>query len=1361
MPLSLFSSGRNIILFGFVENLHGDAIFLGKLKSLLQIPCSPVFQRSKACEISVFLLLSLFHLAPLFFRFSLLLPWCNIILFGFVEISSGKFSKLPCISSVFFPPKEMAEIILGPLVELILGKLASYASDQVLLLWNLKPEIQKLGETVLAIQAVLLDAEKKQSHNHQVKLWLERISDIMYDADDLLDDFSTEAALQKQAATHRTEAGMAAACWITVCSPVSSLPKQLMYDFKMARDIKSIREKLDVISKEKEDFKLEVGTELVQALPSFRETNSCPPTIVIGREDDKKEIIARLLNRNPEANISVVPIVGMGGMGKTTLAQLVYDDKQVQKHFEIKAWVYVSQRFDVKMILKKMVESITRQKVGDLTFAVLQAQLREEIDGKRVLFVLDDAWEESTRIWEELGKYLIAGAIGSKVMVTTRSTRVAEFAGGALKSRTSSSSIVEPYYLLKGLSESESWQIMEEKDTLQILRQVPAEVQDIGKQILRQCGGVPLAVSTIAGVLADSTDPGIEWPSFLQKGLLSIMNEGEADSIMAATLRVSFNHLPSHMKHCFAYCGLFEKGFEFKIPMLVRLWVAQGYVESRDKGYNCFKTLWWRSFFQEVQMDGLGNFSTCRMHDLMHDLADSIAGENIKRSTSSGVLKNVPSKARHLYITEDDDDDNSRHEDHGGGEELGSMSKVRTLICVKPLSNEELEQIFNNFSRLRVLVICPYDENAYTALSIVGKLKHLRYLGMVDFNKMRHLPDSIVNLINLQDLNFFGVESLEELPRDIKKLVNLKHLDLERESWVNFTHIPKGIGKLKFLQTLPFFVVGKRSSCSGNDEMAGAGLDELKGLNALCGELTIKGLGSVHSPKKGVYVLKEKLHLQSLVLDWSRDGDDVSPLSTRDEGILEMLWPHPNLKKLKINGDEGYEGVKLPNWLCSLTNLVEFSLYRCLRCEHLPAQLHQMRSLKKLEIEDCPMLKGINNDADHRDSSLENAATRLREEEEWPQFRCLAADLRIRACPMLTRLPTFPAIEGELSLQTASLAPLARTMNMKMRRGGVDTAVHPLSKLTKLTLEGIDDDLESLSHPDSSSCLVSLRVLNVTTIYRVMKLPVSLCSSTHLMEIRLHYCAMMEYLPPLHELPRLRELEIWNCPKLKGCWWKKVKGNNDHHGGSDDYYNFDPQMERKEEPKEDEETGEQYWPHFPCLSTLGIFECPKLTRVPLFPTVEGRLMIGKCAEALARTMEMKPVAAPHHPHLDSQHNSSSSSSSSSSLLLGTELVAPLSKVTQLFLVGMNELESLPEEGIRNLTSLQRLTIDMCPRLASLPRAMQELATLQTLDVKDCPLLTVSCRRGEGKDWPNISHIPRIGLDGELLQDLVEAKLVDY
>ncbi|CAL1379916.1 unnamed protein product [Linum trigynum] len=1234
-----------------------------------------------------------------------------------------------------------AEAILIPVAKSILGKAADLAAEQIGLLWNFKRELKKLKDTVTIIQAVLRDAEEKQFHNHQVKDWLEKLSDVMYDADDLLDDVSTETRRKAMTAEanggRRRTMATTTTCWSVVCFLFSSLCEQLAYDLKMAHAIRAIREKLDDISKDKDGLHLEVLSK-EDALP-LRETDSCPPTIVVGREDDKKNIIQLLLHSNREANISVVPIVGMGGLGKTTLAQLVYDDDRVEAYFDTKVWVYVSQSFDIKVILGKMLQSINPQSQVGSSLDNLQAELRKSIKGKRFLFALDDVWEENVESWELLTKYLIVGAPGSKVLVTTRSTKVGEVGGRTLKSETSTS-IVAPY-LLEGLSLEESWDLMVKKALPRKIT-VDPYVKEIGQDILRKCGGVPLAVSSIAGMLISSKHPKIEWPSFLHKGFLSISKDG--NRTMAA-LQLSFSHLPSHMKHCFAYCKLFAKGFLFDVQMLVQFWIAQGYIESEDEGMDCFKMLWWRSFFQEVKTDEFGNISSCRMHDLMHDLSDSITRDKIRRiSSSTAALTNFTSSSRHLSLFEEGDDSISLEEADNSivDDELKNASKVRSFLCWKDLSTENWEGVLLKFNRLRVLIMVAKVSKISTAskqLSCVSKLKHLRVLSFF-CQGMKRVPDSITNLLNLQVLMVTS-SSLNELPRGLRKLVNLKHLILHPDCLKNFTYMPKGIGELKHLRTLSFFVMGNKNYV--NDKTIGE-LDELKGLNALCGELIITNLANAETLGTCVHVLKNKLLLHSLVLNWSRY--DVTPQSISDEEILEMLCPHPNLMKLKICG--GYGGVKLPNWLSTIRNLVEISLENCTHCKNLPP-LHHISGLKKLNIENCPQLKRINKNAGggggyHCDSSPNDSTPTKKEDKEWPQFPCLAS-LRIKDCPNLTQAPTFPTVAGELVLDGASLQLLARTMEM-VRADYLDefitvieygdtnppflpyppssTFVSPLSKLRKLRLDGIDDDLESLpNNGDFNNCLVSLQELKVRDIRWGAKLPSSLCSSTNLTVIHLQHCERVKYLPPLHKLPSLAELLIGNCPRLKGCWSKK-----------------------KKKKKKGEE-----WPHFPCLSTLQIRGCPNLTRMPLFPTIEGNLTLWMTSSrALVETMKMKVTA--HDYNFPQYSTTTTTETGPSPTLPRTVLVSPLSKLTSLSLCGMDDLESLPEKGLGNLTSLQELVIEKCPRLATLPPAMQQLTSLQTLDIWRCPRLAERCRKEDGKDWHNISHIPFIEVDGKTLQN---------
>ncbi|CAN1139224.1 Putative disease resistance protein RGA3 [Linum perenne] len=957
----------------------------------------------------------------------------------------------------------------------------------------------------------------------------------MYDADDLLDDFSTEARLQAMAAEDdgRRTGSLMITCWSMVCFLFSSLPKQLIYGLKMAHDIKEIREKLDDITKDKDNLYLEVRFEEVVA---SRETDSCPPTLVAGREDDKKNIIQLLLETNCEANISVVSIVGIGGLGKTTLAQLVFDDKLIQDHFAVKVWVYVSQKFDVKIILGKMLESITHQSQTSLRLDVLQAKLRREITGKKFLFVLDDVWEEDVQSWEILAKYLINGAPGSKVLLTTRSTEVAGVGSRTLKSETSTE-IGVPYFL-GGLSVKESWNLFLKRALNGEVRQ-KSLVEGIGKKILEKCYGVPLAISTISGLLS-SKNPETEWGIFLENKLGSINREENA---IVSTLILSYNHLPSHMKRCFAYCKLFSKGHKFDVQMLVQFWTSQGYVESEDKWLNCFRTLWWRSFFQEVEMDEYGNMSKCRMHDLMHDLADFITGEKILRISSLTDVKNITSKTRHLALFKKEDQDEEAVVDY----ELGNANKVRTLVCEKHLSRKECEWVLLSFRRLRVLLIMVdgLDRDSSTQMHSVGKLKHLRFLS-VNGLWMETFPNSITNLLNLQVIAM-DCALYREFPMDIKKLVNLKHLCIPHSHMQCFTHMPKGFGELKSLQTLPVFVVAKRSDFF-NDETVRAGLDELKELKALRGQLIVRNLVNVESIGADVGILNEMLLLQSLILDW---------------------------------GDADYEGTtssmcsRLPKWLATITYLVEVSLSSCKKCEYLPP-LHQLLCLKRLRITDCPQLKGMI-DYDGEDDEFRNSITATANaDEDVPSFHCLAY-LYIRDCPKLCQMATFPMVQGNLELIGASLEPLAKTMGMRRRiKGGsahYSDEQNPflpcpsvLVHLRKLALCSIDDDLDSLpGHDDDDDVdLPSLEELFLWDCRKGSRVCSLLCSSTNLTVIRLFNCKTIEYLPPLHKLPSLSHLNFMHCPKLKGCLWKKIAIQ--HENGDDD--------------------DEYYWPSFPRLSSL-------------------------------------------------------------------------------------------------------------------------------------------------------------------------------
>ena len=188
-----------------------------------------------------------------------------------------------------------------------------------------------------------------KSHNHQVREWLEKLKDAVYDADDLLSEFSTEATRRSMVRGNKV---------VKEVRTCFSCSNPLAFRYKMSRKIKAMRQKLNAIAEDKNNFNLKVDNEETNDMSRKRETHSfVPGEDVIGRDEDKKAIIDLLFDSNVEENVSVIPIVGIGGLGKTTLAQYVYNDEKVQKYFELNMWACISDVFDLKIIIEKIIAS--------------------------------------------------------------------------------------------------------------------------------------------------------------------------------------------------------------------------------------------------------------------------------------------------------------------------------------------------------------------------------------------------------------------------------------------------------------------------------------------------------------------------------------------------------------------------------------------------------------------------------------------------------------------------------------------------------------------------------------------------------------------------------------------------------------------------------------------------------------------------------------------------------------------------------------------------------------------------------------------------------------------------------------------
>ncbi|XP_039167418.1 putative disease resistance protein RGA1 [Eucalyptus grandis] len=398
------------------------------------------------------------------------------------------------------------------------------------------------------------------------------------------------------------------------------------------------------------------------------------------------------------------------------------------------------------------------------------------------------------------------------------------------------------------------------------------------------------------------------------------------------------------VKECFG--GSLD--YEIEKRTLVNLWMAEGFIRPsngsqhlEDIAHEYFVDLLWRNFFQEFQEDG----ETCKMHDLMHDLACSVAGTECWVAWDD--TKPIHERTRHISC---DSTSNLM------GEPLKSCLKasaLRTFLSVtrywgrEPTSEADLRQLIQSFKRLRILHLHAADVKKVPRF--ICKLKHLTYLDLSGNDALKRLPNSITRLHNLQTLNLCSCRSLEELPRGIRKLVSLRNLNIDYCDQLSY--MPCGLGQLSSLHRLSCFILPKDKALAKKY----CGLGELNRLNNIRGRLFIENLGSVIDAVKESKAanLREKGSLEFLILSWGIFNiTDEAMISKRDEALLDGLRRHDNLQELII---DGYNGESFRRWMTELPNLVGLALSGCERCKHFPQ--FGLSKLKRLNISDMKFLE--------------------------------------------------------------------------------------------------------------------------------------------------------------------------------------------------------------------------------------------------------------------------------------------------------------------------------------------------------------------------------------------------------------------
>ncbi|XP_077239352.1 putative disease resistance protein RGA3 [Tasmannia lanceolata] len=1209
---------------------------------------------------------------------------------------------------------EMVQMFVSSVLGALIGNLTESAIEEMKSIWGVgvEEEVEKLERKVKLIQGVIEDAEEKQFHSKAVGSWLRELKNIAYDANDILDDVALEAQSSK-----RQKVGV-----------VRYFSSIFQYEGNIAREIREISGRLDVIVKEGHDLHLEIGKDggkSSQIEQERRETSSfVDESDVIGRQVDKDKIIQLLVSDDDDKLYSIISIVGMGGVGKTTLAQFVYNDHRVKTHFGLRVWACVSDDFNVLRITNALVESASGSKCDLSYLDAAQHHLEEKLNGQKFLIVLDDVWGENQihTHWDTLRAPFGVGAKGSKIIITTRDERVARMLGAI------------PSHHLKVLPDADCWELFTRRAFAGGISNAFPELQEIGRQIVKKCKGLPLAVKTLGGILSYKRTVS-EWERILTSEIWK-----DDDNKILPALRLSYCHLPANQKHCFAYCAKFPKDHWFDKDVLVRQWMATGFIQIKgstlleDIGGEIFDDLLLKSFFQRIHETAI-----YVMHDLMHDLAESVSGDECCRM-EDGMPRSIPEMARHLSWTDVKEGSMSL-------EALSKFKRLRTLRLRAPSSidNQILNDALMELRCLRVL-----DLNGFAIDKLpdsIGHLKHLRYLDLSG-TKIERLPESVTNLCNLQILVLKSCWNLKGLPKGITNLVNLRNIFVESVPLL-------GIGKLTSLQTLQHFKLCEESGCQ---------IGELKNLSNIKGRLEISGLEHVQNIEEAKEAnLKDKKYLNELRLQWARYGSSQDGVVNND-GVLEGLQPHANLKELNI---ESYGGVSFPSWMSHLSNLTCITIEDCRNCEH-PFPLDcQLPSLCELTLQNCPKLQVLPADLPAVTQLLIIGCGKL---QVLPADLPAVTKLNINGCGELSALPRLPSIcDLELiSCGVKMLLSLTTPCPISLQRLTIRRCHQLECCLEKVSLQ----DLTSLQHLQISDCpglkslgygegglpttLKSLRIVgcrnlksmptrleNLTSLVELSiatQLPLfsSLTLPTTIQDLQIFSCDNLMSLPKgMQSLTSLKKLVIRECPQLHSLF---PDDENNDYGLPTELITLEirscPNLRSLPEGMQS----------LTSLTKLVVHECPQLHSLflddekndPRLPTMLTTLDISaflnlkslpKWMQSLfpcLKELKIKDCPQLHSLFPDDENNDHG---------LPTTL-------NNLEISSCPNLKSLPK-GMQNLTSLNYLDIIYCPEISSLPEDGLP-TTLKSLYIGGCPKLKESCRKNGGQDWPKIQHIPHFG-----------------
>ncbi|XP_009624787.1 putative late blight resistance protein homolog R1A-3 [Nicotiana tabacum] len=637
-------------------------------------------------------------------------------------------------------------------VEFLVENLMQLLRDNAELIIGVKDEAESLLQDLNEFNAFLKQASKSRSENDVHKELVKKIKTVVNSAEDAIDKFVIEAKLHKDKGVGRF---------------VDVKHYKRVYD--VAGEIKAIRDKVKEI-RLNNSHGLQALQDEDQSARYVEERK--PPVVeeddVVGFEEEADKVINRLLGGSD--GLEVVPVVGMPGLGKTTLANKIYKHPKIGYEFFTRIWVYVSQSYRRRELFLNIISKFTRN--TKQYHGMCEEDLADEIQdflgkGGKYLIVLDDVW--SPDAWERIRiAFPNNNNKSNRILLTTRDSKVA---------KQCKQCIGIPHDL-KFLTEDESWILLEKKVFHK--DKCPPELELSGKSIAKKCNGLPLAIVVIAGALIGKGKTSREWKQVDQSVGEHLINKDQLENCNKL-VQMSYDRLPYDLKACFLYCGAFPGGFEIPAWKLIRLWIAEGFIQYKGhlslecKAEDNLNDLINRNLVMVMQRTSDGQIKTCRLHDMLHEFCrqEAMKEENLFQEIKLGAEQYFPGK-RELATYR----------------RLCIHSSVLEFISTKPsgehvrsflsfslkkieMPSVDIPTIPKGFPLLRVFDVESINFSRFSKEFF--QLYHLRYIAFSS-DTIKIIPKHIGELWNIQTLIINTQQRSLDIQANIWNMARLRHL---------------------------------------------------------------------------------------------------------------------------------------------------------------------------------------------------------------------------------------------------------------------------------------------------------------------------------------------------------------------------------------------------------------------------------------------------------------------------------------------------------------------------------------------------------------------------------------------------------